>query len=362
MMVTGAARYDGAVDVIRLRASRWIAAGLGALVLAGATLTGTPARAASSSMDVGDQAVVAINVRGRGNAITIRTWDRPTVQIDGDATTVNRRVVPFGNGGRPLSQPIPPALFHERDGTTSTLPPEDFPFAGLRDGAHDLVQIEAGAGAHVTVTVPASTGVLYAIDGGGTTQIDGYRGGNLIVFQHFGRVMLRNTATTAFVQMNAGVFQAVDSNFARVRVRADVAHAIFENCRSTQIEATTIGGNIVYDGGSFDPGLARFESQSGTIALGVSSNAQVVGRSGDGRVYTAFERHDASVAQQGNTATATIGGGGPLVNALSTHGNVILYDGSLRTRRSVAPELRPLHAFLTGRRPRANGPHPRGRS
>lgn len=354
-------RYDGPVEVIRLRAPRWIAVGLGVLLFAGATLAGTPARAAGTTVDVGDQAVVAVSVRGRGNTIAIHTWERSSVQVEGEVNTVDHRVVPFGPGGRPLSQPIPPALFHEPDGSTAALPPEEFPFAGLRDGAHDVVRIDAPAGAHLVVTVPATTGVLYAVDGGGKTEIDGYRGANLIVFQRFGHIRVSNTATTAFVQMNAGTFQAVDSVFARVRVRSDAAHVVFERCRSTQIETTTIGGNVVYDGGSFEPGLARFESQTGSIALGVVSNAQVIGRSGDGKVYTAFDRRDASVAQQGGTATATLGGGGPLVNAISAHGNVILYDGSLRARRTLAPELRPVRDALTGRRPPHGPPPPHAR-
>lgn len=362
MMDVAAGRYDAPVEIIGLRASRWIAAGLGVLVFLLAALAGRTAPAQAATLDVGDQAVVALTVRGRGNSVTVRTWDRSSVQVDGDVTSVDRRTVPFGGGGRPLSQPIPPALFHERDGTTAALPPEDFPFAGLRDGPHDIVRIEAPQGTHLVVTVPASTGVLYAISGGGTTEIAGYRGANLVIFQRVGRVRLANVATTAFVQMNAGMLQATSSVFARLRARADAAQLVFEGCRSTQIEATTIGGSVVYDGGSFEPGLARFESQSGAIALGVEANAQLIGRSGDGRVYASFERRDASVSQQGNTATATLGGGGALVNALSAHGNVYLYDGSLRTRRTVAPELRPVHQFLTGPRPRGDRiPHVRQR-
>jgi hypothetical protein len=361
-MIAGAGgRYDGRVEVIRLRAPRWIAAGLGVLLLAIVTMAGLVSRAAASTLDVGDQAVVTITARGRGNSVTVRTWDRPSVQVDGDVTSVDRHPVAFGGGGRPLSQPIPPALFHERDGSVAALPPEDFPFAGLRDGPHDVVRIEAPQGTHLVVTVPASTGVLYALNGGGTTDVEGYRGANLVLFQRFGRVRVSNTSTTAFVQMNSGMLQAVSSVFDRVRVRTDAAHVVFEGCRSTQIEATTIGGSVVYDGGSFEPGLARFESQSGAIALGVVSNAQLIGRSGDGKVYTAFERHDASVAQQGNTATATLGSGGALVNALSMHGNVYLYDGSLRTRRTVAPELRVIHQFLGARREAGHPPRLRQR-
>jgi hypothetical protein len=138
-----------------------------------------------------------------------------------------------------------------------------------------------------------------------------------------------------------------------MRMRANTARVVFERSRIKQIEATTITGNIVYDNGSFDPGLARFESQYGNIALGVASPAQLTGRSTDGRVYTAFDNRSVHVDQPSQSAaSATVGSGGPLVNALSVHGSVFLYDGSLRGRRDLPPEWRPVHQQINRRPPR----------
>ena len=211
------------------------------------------------------------------------------------------------------------------------------------------------------VTVPVSTGILVLRVGGGQTIVEGYRGANLFVVQNQGRVQLTGATTTAFVQMNYGAFYASDGTFDRIRVRGIAAHDVFERCRSKQIEATSVTGSIVYDGGAFDPGLARFESQTGSIALGVTSPAQLTGRSAEGHVFTLFERRGtASIDQRGDgEAVATVGGGGPLVNAISGRGNVYFYDGTLLSRRAVTPEWRQVHQLFNQHRKSANAVPPR---
>lgn len=342
----------GGVDVLRLLAPRWIAAGLGAFVLA-IMLVLVPALragAASSSLDVGDQPVIVIRAPGGGNEVEIRTWDRPTVQIDGDGTpALERRTLPMGSAAQ-LNRQMPPAFINPRDPSSPSLPPEVFPLANIRPGPHEVIVVTADPGTHLTVTVPATTGVLDARIGAGRTTIDGFRGADLFAFQGGGQLRLQNVSTTAFLQMGNGLLAVSDSTFDRVRVRANNAHTLFERVHSKQIEASSIHGAIVYDGGTFDPGLARFDSVTGNIALGVSGPAQLSARSQDGHVYTLFDRRDAVVSESGNSATATVGGGGTVVSALSSRGNVLLYDGSLRSRKNVPEQFRTLHQALT--RPR----------
>ncbi|HTD32511.1 MAG TPA: hypothetical protein VK665_02530 [Candidatus Elarobacter sp.] len=363
------------MDVFQYRALRWITAGLVVLVLCMAAVLG-PVRAGSNALDVGDQVVVNLVVRGRGNEITVRSWDRPSVQVeyaDENAPVVGRRSVTFGNGRAPLVQQIPPQLYAMREQQVpgigavpapGALPPEEFPYAEFRGGAHDVVRVDAAEGSRLIVTVPASTGVLAVRAGGSQTTIEGYRGANLFVFQNAGRVQLLNASTTAFVQLNNGAVYAADSTFERLRVRGVTAHDVFERCHSKQIEATSVFGAIVYDGGAFDPGLARFESETGSIALGVTSPVQLNGRSGEGHVYTMFDRRaGASVEQHGDgEAVATVGGGGPLVSAISTRGNVYLYDGTLLSRRTTSAEWRTVHQlFNAHRRTAASAPSPKPR-
>ncbi|HEV2740174.1 MAG TPA: hypothetical protein VGU66_16455 [Candidatus Elarobacter sp.] len=354
------------MDELRTRALRWIAAGLGAL-LACFAVAAAPAAAASTSYDVGDGAVVNVIVRGKGNDVTVRMWDRQTVQFDyadDNVPAIERNSVQFGTPRFPLSRQIPAMIYTSRDPSgqmsAGALPPEEFPYAAFRPGLHDTVLVDAPEGSHLVVTVPASTGLLGLRIGGGQTTIEGYRGANLMVVQSQGHVQLTGATTTAFVQMNYGTFFAADDTFDRIRVRGIAAHDVFENCRSKQIEASSVHGSIVYDRGSFDPGLARFETQNGNIALGVTGAAQLTGRSQDGHVYTMFDRRSgSSVDQRGDgEATATVGGGGPLVNAISGRGNVFLYDGSLQTRRGAGPQWKAVHDVFAARRRAAGLPRP----
>ena len=364
-------QYDGTVDELRTRALRWIAAGLGALLSCLAILA-APAVAGTSSYDVGDQAVINVIVRGKGNDVTVHVWDRPSVQFDfsdESAPMVDRRSIPFGPGRFPLSRQVPAMMFatRDRDGQVSAgaLAPEEFPYASFRPGPHDVVSVDAPESSHLVITVPASTGVLGLRVGGGQTTVEGFRGANLFLIQGQGHVQLTGATTTAFVQLSYGTFFAADSVFDRIRVRGIAAHDVFEHCRSKQIEASSVHGSIVYDGGSFDPGLARFESQNGNIALGMNGAANVTGRSQDGHVYTMFDRRGGSTVDQRSDgeASATIGGGGPLVNAISGRGNVYLYDGTLTSRREPPAEWRPLHQLFNAHRrtgqPRAEPPPPR---
>jgi len=325
-----------------------------------------PGLADTSTLDVGDQAVVIIQIAGRGNVLTVRTWDRSAVSVESEiAPAVERRTVTFGTERMPLAAPIPPMPYalHENGQVVGQgiMPPEEFPYASFRPGPHDFVRVTAEAGARLVVTIPATTGILQTRIGGGATTIDGYRGANLFVLQNFGRVKLNGAATTAFVQMNNGALYAADGTFDRLRVRVNTARVVFEHCRSKQIEANSVSGSIVYDGGTFEPGLARFESLSGNIALGVTAPAQLAGRAQDGHVYTQFDRAGTAISQPPDGSTiAAFAGGGPLVNAISGHGNVYLYDGSLSSRRTPAPEWRPVHQVFSAHRrvvpPNASAP------
>ncbi|HTW86257.1 MAG TPA: DUF4097 family beta strand repeat-containing protein [Candidatus Sulfotelmatobacter sp.] len=343
------------MDVLRTRAARWIAAGLGLLLLALGKLA--PAGADSNTLLLTNQPVVVILLAGHGNDVTVRTWDRPFVQIDDpdNATTITRTAAVWGTPRFPLTARLPPFRYVERqDGQivgNGLMPPEDFPLSGFRAGAHDVVRIRALTAAHVTVMVPPETGYLDIRSNGGSTTIDGYHGADLFIRQSYGQIHVGDAATTAYFELQNGLVQLSDDDFSRVRVRANAARVVFERCRSTQIEATTVSGSIVYDGGSFEPGLARFESESGAIALGVNAGAQLVAHSQDGRVFTRFDQ-PAQVTQRGESdAAATIGGGGALVNAISQRGNVYLYDGALNDHRNLGPEWRPAHQAF--RRPAA---------
>jgi hypothetical protein len=333
-------------------AARHWAAGAAFLIFLIGSSAGA-AHAGISSLEVGDQPVIQVWAR-TGSDIAVRTWERPAIQIetDDEQAQVSRRALTFGTVQNPLSVTIPFQNIQTRDANgnpvSGTLPPEDFPFASsMRAGVHDVVHIQAGENTRTTVTVPAGSAIVDArVFGNGGVSIANYRGGTLFVFQNNGVVRLENVAAATFVQLLNGRLQVTDSAFERLRARGNTAAMLFERSRAKQIEVTTQSGPIVFDNGTFDPGLARFQSTAGLIALGINGGAQVNGRSQDGRVYAMFDQRPRFEQRADGDATALIGSGGALVNAVTTRGNIFLYDGSLANRRAVPPEWRPLYLAM----------------
>jgi hypothetical protein len=108
-----------------------------------------------------------------------------------------------------------------------------------------------------------------------------------------------------------------NSSFERVRARSLTGNMTFEHCNVRQIEATSVNGSIVYDGGSFQPGSRGFESTRGDVAVGANGPAELGGHAdGSGRVYTNFQG-PAHVDGRDGEASATVDGGGPVVTATS---------------------------------------------
>ena len=348
----GPERYDRAVAAVR-DALRRAAASLAVLL---GFLHPAVASAASSSFAVGDQGVISVWAGAR-SAITIKAWDRPNVQFDTDdeAVQVLRRPATFGTPQNPLSGSIPLANIMIRDpaggSTPGTLAPEDFPYASdFRAGVHDQVRIVTHAGSRITVMVPASTAILDTrIRGGaGVISIDDYHGGTLFVGSPGGNTQITNVMSAAFIQMMNGRLDVTDSSFDRLRARGNNVNMVFEHNRARQIEVTTVSGSIVYDNGTFDPGLARFESTNGSIGIGVATGAQVAARSTEGHVYSMWDKRTPIDQRSTGEASATIAGGGPVVNAVTVRGNVYLYDGAFSSRHTIPPEWQPVREALQG--------------
>jgi hypothetical protein len=320
------------------------------------------ASASTIAYDVGDQALVRLFARSA--SVTVKTWDRSTVLVewnDGDP------LVPF-KGTQLVASTTFPILaqeVREYQGPAglvmALLPPEDFPVPGLALGLHDLVRVQeiappagidrpAAELSHVTLTIPASTRVLDVRIGRGDLAVSDYRGTTFAYVNQATAVNFVRVGGDAFVQALNGHFYAVDSNFNRLRVRSNHASLVFERCHIKEVDATSLTGNIVYDNGTFEAGLAHFSSDRGNVALGVSGSAQFAGHSQDGRVFSMQGTRTTAAL---NDTTAAFGSGGATVTASSNRGNVFFYDGSLADRRALDQPWRPMYGALMGER-RAN--------
>jgi hypothetical protein len=176
--------------------------------------------------------------------------------------------------------------------------------------------------------------------------------GTSVAFAGGARVVYSNVGGDGFVQSMANHIFMIRSNFDRLRVRTNHSDQIYIGCHVRQIEATSISGTIVFDDGFFDPGLARFESERGNVAVGVAGPADLAMRTQDGRIFTMLGRGVPSTPQLTTTFNTQYAGGGPLVNVTSTHGSVFAYDGTIFQHpiRLMTAEWKPVVAALLRQR------------
>lgn len=326
MMSSNRLSYNQYVVTSRLRS--WGTATAGALGLLVFALDG-PAAADPSIYGVGNSAVVNINIDG-GNLL-VKTWDRQAVQTETAGQVQAQQV-----GAQTVAQHLPrefPVLAASVDTPahgTVTLPEETFVLSSVSGAPHDAVVIKTQG--DTVVTIPQSAALVVA-RGRGAVTLDGYKSGTFFVRLQNGFVHLQNMGGEGFVQVMRGSIYANDSSFGRLRTRVAQGGMLFERCHARQIQATALTGSIVYDNGSFEPGLARFESEFGHVALGVDGNAEIGAHSNSGHIFTNFDRR-ANVDMHPNDANARLGGGGATVTA-SAGGAVLIYDGTMQSRNAA---------------------------
>jgi len=296
---------------------------------------------AATDVAVGASSIVRINVRS--GHIVVRTGPRGVVRVDGPQDdAVSHHGVRMSSGSHPL---LIPSVETKVGDTRIGLPAENFVVA-IPPLARDVVEIRSstvGAGPTI-VTVPADAAFVFVRTRGGSIDVRDYRG-SLVAFAGRGTISLANVGGTVFAQTIRGAIDVSDADVERFRARSLLGNLTFERCAVTQIEATSIRGSIVFDAGTFAPGLARFESESGDVAVGSNAGANFDGRVGTGRVLTQFAPEIAVRSQLG-AVTAAPAGGGPLVSATSGTGNVFLYAGTLRDgRRFPADWSRPIQTL-----------------
>jgi hypothetical protein len=328
---------------------RWIPAMLLAM------LASWPAYArAQQVFPVANPAVIRMQMQS--GKLTIRTWNRPIVQIESDTPVHARHFGPQAVAGALTSElTIPVASIQTADGPVS-LPAEFFPLGpSVLDAPHDGIVIFGGNNnANVTLTIPNTTALVWAIVGRGTIALNGYRSGEFVLLVHTGRMFLQNSGGDGYAQVARGRLGFSNSAFNRIRARTAAGNIIFENCNVRQVEASSVNGSVAYDNGTFVPGVARFESQNANVAIGVAGGgASIAAHSSSGHIYSGFSR-GASVNGSPTDAQAVVGSGGPVVTANSERGAVYLYDGSLRTQRKLQNAWQPV-----GRMLRRQAPHPR---
>lgn len=325
--------YNEGVDRYHFKAFAGVAAALTALLFAPAV-----AYAQTASFTVPVSASPVVRVQTRAGSITIRTWKQPEVQIAStDPVTVQHyesEVVDRALGAGDI--PIFSTTVLTPQGPLM-LPAEDFPIGSIGSG-HDAVVIHAPDAQSITVTIPEQTALVWAMTGRGEIALSGYRNGTFVARVHGGRIDISNSGGNAYIEVARGPIQVRDSAFNRLRARTALGNIGFENCNARQIEVSSIDGNLAYDNGTFAPGLARFESQNGNVAIGVAGGSLQIGaHSASGKIFANLP--NAHIDGTQTDAQASLGNGGPLVTASSTSGAVYLYNGRFKGQ-NAAPKWR----------------------
>lgn len=291
------------------------------------------ARAQSAgSMTVPVTSSPVVHVQLRSGTVVIRTWDQAQIQVvSSDAVDV-RHFDPdaveraLGNGDIPIFS----TTIVSSQGPL-LLPAEAFS-VGAIGGGHDGVVIRGGLGGNLVITVPKTTAFIWAMLGHGVMELHDYRGGAFVARVHTGLIRLDNVGGNGYVEAARGRISMTGSAVNRLRARTAIGNILFENCNARQIEVSSIEGSIAYDDGTFAPGLARFESQNGNVAIGVAGGALQIGaHSQSGKVYE--QLRDARISGSPADAQISIGSGGPVVTASSGTGNVYLYSGAFKGQR-----------------------------
>jgi hypothetical protein len=324
------AALDGYNEVVQGGYRRGALVGL--LALLSCPALAAPARA-DEQFDVGPNPVLNVHVN-RGK-VTIQTWDRSQVLISSNGqVNVRHLTAAEVDPGIPKTLQNPSHTIQTEHGPV-TLPAEAFVLPQLPGTQHDAVV--ASANGNVTITIPRGTAMILAHQRAGSLTLNGYHG-IFVAHVRSADVSLDGVSGTGYVESLRGRVVATNSTFDRLRARTATGNMLFQGCTSHQIQATSAYGSIVYDDGDFAPGLARFESEHGDVALGVRGNAQIGAHSGSGHVVSNFD-DQAQVHGDPTTKQATVGGGGPVVTASSAHGTVFLYSGSMYDHPHVQEQL-----------------------
>jgi hypothetical protein len=282
-----------------------------------------------------------VNILLRSGSVTIKTWNRDEVQVEAGPGVSAQHLDPRAVEGRiPRQIPAWSQAVQTVRGV-ATLAAETWIVPPLAPVPHDGVIVRGDGDA--TVTIPNGTALLLVHTVGKSgISLDGYRDGVFFLNTRAGAIGIHDVSGTGFLGTIRGAISATNSSFDRLRARNATGTISFVDCAAQQIEVTSFFGSIVYDNGSFAPGLARFESQNGDVALGISGNAQIGAHSESGSVATEFSGH-AVVKGTGGDTRAAVGSGGASVTASSGSGTILLYDGSLGDHANLArraPRLR----------------------
>lgn len=311
------------------------------LLIALPALALVPARAARIDIPAGDQPVIFLNVRQAN--VVVRSAAGDDVRVVAPRAHVDRTTYvpdPGDNDVEILSSSI-----ETRTGRRITLPLESFRYTPLRPGPHLEIRIRGASVGRVSIELPQRPSLLLIRMENGRARIDGVQGATIVAKVHRGGIALRRFTGSAYLQVDGGPIALAGSRLEHVRLRTGMGPIVLESCTLAQVQASSVLGDVVVDDAVFVPGVARFDSRDGAVALGIGQGgAQVSGTTARGGIFTQLDERSHPQIGDGSLSGA-IHGGGPAVTLRSGRGSLFLYDAPL-DQASPAPRWRRIVALL----------------
>jgi hypothetical protein len=244
--------------------------------------------------------------------VTVRAWDRDSVRVQArhaSRAKVNLRTVPTGLRVSAAAEHGPPgSIDYEINAPT---------WMSIKvDGQFNFVTIE---GAQAEVSIETNRGDVVVKGGNGVTakSVEG----DITVEGAKGKISVSSINQGITIAGSSGEIHAetVNGPIALSRIEA------------TTLEASTINGNITYDGTAVNGGRYRLTSHNGTITVAVpeSSNATFAVRTYNGGFNSNLPikgDRDAREVQKGRRVLFTLGNG-------SAEFELESFSGGIRLRK-----------------------------
>jgi|SRR5579872_103856 len=296
------------------------------------------ARAVTANVAAGDQPVVVVSVRQ--GTIVVRAVPGDAVRVTAARGRIESSTWAPSPDDNVLD--ILPTSVQTANGRRIDLPTETFTFTPLHQGKHVNVHLLGDAVGNVTVEVPRRPSVILVKAERGRVRVEGLRQDVIVVKLHHGAISVSHFSGAAYLQSGGGPIDVEDSDLHHARLRSATTPIVLRNCTVRQVQASSVLGDVIADNTTFSPGVARFDSSEGAVALGIGNGgAQVSGTTDGGRIFTSLDPRSHSQVDAGSVSSS-IHGGGPVVTMRSERGNLFLYDGSLMERKPPAPAWRRL--------------------
>jgi DUF4097 and DUF4098 domain-containing protein YvlB len=256
-----------------------------------------------------------LSVNNFGGEVVVRAWDRDSVRVQARHSSRIRVAIRPGNSALTVSSSGGPLSVDYEISVPVWMPIKI-------EGVYIYIAVE---GTQADVAAETVRGDI-SIKGGSSFVTAKSIEGEVILENVRGRINANSTNQGITVNGATGEIVAETVN----------GHISLNNVESPSVDASSVNGNIKYDGSAATGGRYRFSTHNGNISVGVpeSASATFSVRTYNGSVRTDLQLQGGADARRGQRAVYTLGSGSAEFELESFGGTIQLRrrgsDGPLR--------------------------------